>query len=107
MSEALQAAMNAIDELEKRATEAGREWNEWTKAEVARQGLRFSPMGLTPDAVKFSPDYHRLMVRSNGMRHAHKSAIAHALKVFGRKAYDNERRARIAAKRAARLEQSL
>jgi hypothetical protein len=105
MSEALQAAMNAIDELDARALAAGREWNEWTNAEIARQGLS-SPMGLTPDVIKFSPEYYRLMVRSNGMRHAHKQAVAHALKVFGRKAYNNERRERIATTRAARLEQS-
>ena len=101
MTNDLKQELAAIDALEDVARKLGREWNDWTHAEIARLGLT-APMGLTPDQIKFSPDYQE---RANAYKRAqrlHRVAVKSAMITYGLKAYNKARREWSDARRQAR-----
>jgi hypothetical protein len=102
MTNDLKQELAAIDALEDVARKLGREWNDWTHAEIDRLGLQRSTMGLTPDDVKFSSGYQE---RANAYKRAqrlHRVAVKCAMMTYGLAAYNKARREWSDARRQAR-----
>ena len=90
MNDATIAAIMAVSDSLQAAWQAA-------SAELkAISGVGTGPMGITPDAVKFSPEYRKAHYKAECARLA-----VHSFRKTYRKVIEKESKARIAAKRAA------
>lgn len=99
----LQADFDLLDQLHAKASDASKAWNAEAARIASRDGIALIKGAMTPDSVRTDPAY---VLAMNAYRRADNVAKAHAsrmIKAHGRKAFNDESRRRIDAKRKEAL----
>lgn len=93
--------LETIDAFTAITEKVSKDWNDWIRAEMERQGVGFLDSGITPDSIKTLPEYREFKGTYDAASSASANMVQYASILFSANALARARREQIATKRAA------